>query len=1547
MEDTIGSPSSRESLQVEMEKLYREIVGRKVENLEAERRFYDAGMKFFNQHQVDGHFWCRNQPYMQIMLKLFAIQASHPGLDRFRSSALNQLSLCASCIDAYHTSTKQILKIYNDQYESNTVELFFTQLLANDRNRLECALKNSTSAAVGNAAPNATAPISLLYAMYEICAYPELLCDLDIHTRFAMTINLMVTGRAKTFTMKRVVPGLLLSLLSPQKNVRLWATRTVQSWVARPSATVESGCNSTPSNSSSQLALPYPEYTDEESLGDSFSQIWMFILSVLKSNSLEISAPEGVPLYLVGCKKFPITRSSLHFFDGLSLALRALDTNNLTTLPNSSIKWFSLLANLLIPFLSQSQLYPNVLFCYSFALSTVSFGNLKEHSTLSLYNAQSGDNPLKDVARLGQTLVENSRSYTRLLFSSFDHDPESQIQKDIEDYQLELGSASFSDLHTVLRFKNMRPFEIPLSWQKPFIANIFLSGHISHHAIEIYCSLVYSMLLVDGEDGFPIKFKIQSIITAYRILSALICELVAEDALILELFSFRNLASLVILDARCQRDAGTLAHPLIASLASSILSSILMLESKFERRKEPFLTNEKFWKCFNESVAVRWNSPLMKNSSLAGWVPEIHHSILAYIANINAEKNPNIETLVSFYQFLLKEISAKPAAIDCTNLRLIYLPEFESKASLLVDALITSFIYASKLSNQLARFCGFFIFPNEDVTPLIVIRHFLEHDFSESINSSLLRHSIGVTRSHAEPLYDLLHSFWIKNPADCDKLAPIVSAKNMSEVQTCQLFLATWKLLWNILQLTISCGNVNAHNNCVLAFLCNLFRHVLTVKKNSLLLPLPGFENQEEGVNAFAKYFSSCEWFSTLLSFIGTSSAEAERSMEKRLALELIEDLLYWWTERRAFLCPSSCVSSPNVTIIAQIRILLTSSGRLDEPERKRLTGLLNTYLQFCPVKVKPIMAASENVLTQTKMMASKEKMPLNMNVLKKKALPNDEMPVFSFTEHVRASKKICLPMEKKLASICSQENLRKLVPSYLSKSSPSSKQSSQICSKSTFISSRLKQVRAKLVKDTMLASVASPRRVAHQKVNSYETISTDEEEDKGDLCAATSDAILALSTSKGLIDLTGMEKHRPLGIDSGIQSKPIQVINNVVGTVAQPVAAVSKSSARSIRGIRPVLDLPSLQRKILSWNLEAITEVSGKKDNATAPENIPSKFTDATHYARIFEPLLLLECKAQVVKSIEEIGGLDSAKVFSSDNFDWSEYVLNSVNMIDDFYDVQFIFKPSSSSCGSTGPSTRKVGIFDVPLLEHDLAYLESCDKSLKASAIVVGSVSIKGGEAFITLRFRPGVDARWGSIFREGSVWKIMKITPLVTVVREYLALSNISCSPYLSFLLEPYLLTEKGRDISADVVGNTRQLQAAAQFSLNESQQLAIASALHKDAQISLIQGPPGTGKTTTLLALVYSILNRSSFGATGPAPVSLNNSRVTQASNLLGSMSTSTLVSSNRPILICAPSNAAVDEIVKRFLDSAAFANRSIVRVGSQVILDLYFQGSYLG
>lgn len=125
------------------------------------------------------------------------------------------------------------------------------------------------------------------------------------------------------------------------------------------------------------------------------------------------------------------------------------------------------------------------------------------------------------------------------------------------------------------------------------------------------------------------------------------------------------------------------------------------------------------------------------------------------------------------------------------------------------------------------------------------------------------------------------------------------------------------------------------------------------------------------------------------------------------------------------------------------------------------------------------------------------------------------------------------------------------------------------------------------------------------------------------------------------------------------------------------------------------------------------------------------------------------------------------------------------------------------------------------------------------------------------------------------------------IVTDWRQLLSLYNLRCSPFLANIL-------RGKVFRSTVVFGAEE--RCKNSNLNVSQQMVLQTAkMMPPHSISLVQGPPGTGKTSTIDAVVSAILESSVA----------------------------------TKILICCPSNTAVDEIVRRI---AISHSGSVIRVG---------------
>ncbi|XP_034220367.1 probable helicase MAGATAMA 3 isoform X10 [Prunus dulcis] len=240
----------------------------------------------------------------------------------------------------------------------------------------------------------------------------------------------------------------------------------------------------------------------------------------------------------------------------------------------------------------------------------------------------------------------------------------------------------------------------------------------------------------------------------------------------------------------------------------------------------------------------------------------------------------------------------------------------------------------------------------------------------------------------------------------------------------------------------------------------------------------------------------------------------------------------------------------------------------------------------------------------------------------------------------------------------------------------------------------------------------------------------------------------------------------------------------------------------------------------------------------------------------------------------------------------------------------------------------------------------VETCPRLLNIKSLVTSSIE---GERFFVTR----------------------KICSLSTIAREYVALWSIGSLPFKDIILGA---AEKNIDSEGQAWKISRPLEEFIKDNLNESQQNAIQAGLSRKPFI-LIQGPPGTGKTQTILGLLSAILHATParvHSSSGSQTIKLRQKLTVQekfhhwqlASPWLsgsnpreeimpvngddgffpttGNELKPEVVNSSRKyrvrVLVCAPSNSALDEIVLRVLNSGVrdesdrSYNPKIVRIG---------------
>ncbi|EKX47588.1 hypothetical protein GUITHDRAFT_137364 [Guillardia theta CCMP2712] len=215
----------------------------------------------------------------------------------------------------------------------------------------------------------------------------------------------------------------------------------------------------------------------------------------------------------------------------------------------------------------------------------------------------------------------------------------------------------------------------------------------------------------------------------------------------------------------------------------------------------------------------------------------------------------------------------------------------------------------------------------------------------------------------------------------------------------------------------------------------------------------------------------------------------------------------------------------------------------------------------------------------------------------------------------------------------------------------------------------------------------------------------------------------------------------------------------------------------------------------------------------------------------------------------------------------------------------------------------------------------------------------------------------------------WSIQRLRNMGASIREWRAVHEIKNSPLLHEILNPNKFTSLPNDDEvAKIMGHLNPVvQTHIASRSNKSQLVAIAAACdpaHRTG-VTLLQGPPGTGKTTVILSILNflhltqyqqyyeSVLKvvrsklsvQAGTAAKTPEPVNIDSGKYHSGAlesilhDIQKTPSDHTPKVLPKPrILICAPSNAAVDHIVERVLserlrDGNGLYTPDMIRIGS--------------
>ncbi|OTB11014.1 hypothetical protein K445DRAFT_234685 [Daldinia sp. EC12] len=343
---------------------------------------------------------------------------------------------------------------------------------------------------------------------------------------------------------------------------------------------------------------------------------------------------------------------------------------------------------------------------------------------------------------------------------------------------------------------------------------------------------------------------------------------------------------------------------------------------------------------------------------------------------------------------------------------------------------------------------------------------------------------------------------------------------------------------------------------------------------------------------------------------------------------------------------------------------------------------------------------------------------------------------------------------------------------------------------------------------------------------------------------------------------------------------------------VRLPVKKVKiQRSAKDMRArLIPPMDV--LHQAILEWD---IFHEGNDPPNGIKCSQVSDSYGDPREYKETFLPLLINEAWRSFVTAKDEA----TSKPFGIK-------VVNRMN-VDKFVEV-------STAMPITENKDRFLAEGDIVLFSHASNPLEATDELHCLARI--WRVQFKNGNMEVQYRLSGRAGPILSTMMPQAELYAV-KITNMTTIEREYASLESLQYYDLMPEVLEakPSPMLKFSQEAIDQVMQN---------YQLNPGQAKAILNAKENDA-FTLVQGPPGTGKTKTIVAMVGALLT-GSFSTTSGTAI-----KRPGGANSTGSKGMA------KKLLVCAPSNAAVDELVLRLKDgvkssTGSFHKINVLRLG---------------
>ncbi|EPY52157.1 ATP-dependent 5' to 3' DNA/RNA helicase Sen1 [Schizosaccharomyces cryophilus OY26] len=316
--------------------------------------------------------------------------------------------------------------------------------------------------------------------------------------------------------------------------------------------------------------------------------------------------------------------------------------------------------------------------------------------------------------------------------------------------------------------------------------------------------------------------------------------------------------------------------------------------------------------------------------------------------------------------------------------------------------------------------------------------------------------------------------------------------------------------------------------------------------------------------------------------------------------------------------------------------------------------------------------------------------------------------------------------------------------------------------------------------------------------------------------------------------------------------------------------------------------NMSDFYNEILSWdpNYDAASPILKYHKSEG---KIADTFRNIEQYMDVLQPMIFMECWSQIQATKKNL------------KFSPVEGIMIQRTAVNNFVDI--------------GISVAPKDLYGYPLFDTEIVSLAFSReeafsmKGLCCFAKIEKLVRQENG-TLVVVRTLPTLEML--NKLQGNIPLYFLKLTNLSTFTRQYAAIRGLPYYHLLDDIVQGKPCSQPIKHSSSEVKG------AMSRYQVNEPQAKAILSSLDNSG-FTLIQGPPGTGKTKTIIGIITALL------------VDLNRYHISRPG---GQSSTEP----KQQMLLCAPSNAAVDEVLLRLKRGFTLSNGEhyvpkVVRIGN--------------